>query len=525
MKVLVKEQIADLGIEKLKEAGFEVDLAFDMSRDDMLACLSDYDGLIVRSATQVDKEAIMKGSKLKVIGRAGIGVDNIDIMAATKRGIIVANAPQSNIISAAEHALALLMTQARMIVQATNSMKNGKWEKSKFMGIELNDKVMGVLGLGRIGTLVASRARGLGMKVVAYDPYVSSDRFKQIGIEVIDNIADFFKVCDVITVHLPKAKETLGLIGKKEFAMMKDGVRIINTSRGGIVDEQALADAIKDGKVAGAGIDVFTEEPYTKGPLLELDSVIVTPHIAASTIEAQDKAGVIVAEQVIAALKGDFVSNAVNVAAVAPETVDILKPFLPLAEVLGKFFMKLAGGQINSLDIEYSGDIATGKSLELLTIAVIKGLLESVVQEPVTYVNAPSLAAERGIEVKESRTTKTCEYVNSITLSKDDFVVSGTLLSPGKMRIMNLFGYDVDVIPSEYMLIVHNEDRPGMIGNIGTTLGKHNVNIARMQFGRMKARGDAISVLNVDEPISEKALKEIEAIPGVMKAKFVDLNI
>lgn len=525
MKVLVKEKIADLGIEKLKEAGFEVDLAFDMSREDMIASIPDYDGLIIRSATQADEEVILKGTNLKVIGRAGIGVDNIDVAAATKRGIIVANAPQSNIISVAEHAIALLLAQARMIPQATDSMRSGKWEKSKFMGTELNDKVMGIIGLGRIGTLVASRARGLGMRVVAFDPYVSTERFKQLGIEVVDNMTDFLKLCDVITIHLPKAKETVGLIGKEEFAMMKDGVRLINTSRGGIVDEDALVEAVKSGKVAGAGIDVYLKEPYTEGPLLELDEVVLTPHIAASTTEAQDKAGIIVAEQVIAALKGDFVSNAVNVAAVPPEIVDLLRPFLPLAEVLGKFFMKLAGGQISSLDIDYSGEIAAGESLNLLSIAVIKGLLETVVQEPVTYVNAPSLAAERGIEVKESRTTKPCEYVNLITLRKGDFVVSGTLLSPGKMRITKLFGYEVDVIPSDYMLIVHNEDRPGMIGNIGTALGKHNINIARMQFGRMEARGDAISVLNVDEMIDDKIVQEIGKIDGVTEAKFIDLKI
>ncbi len=525
MKILVKEKIAEAGIKKLKEAGFEVDVAPQMSREEMLKTINEYDGLIVRSATRVDEEIISKASNLKVIGRAGIGVDNIDLSAATKKGIIVANAPQSNIISVAEHTVALLLAQCRLVPRACLSMKEGKWEKSKFMGTEVYDKILGIVGLGRIGALVASRARGLGMKLLAYDPYVSEERFKQMGIEVADSLEDLLKKSDFITIHLPKVKETMGLIGKKEFSMMKDGVRIVNTARGDIIDEEALADAIKSGKVTSAGIDVYSEEPYVGGPLTNLEQVVLTPHIAASTREAQDKAGTITAEQVIAALKGEFVSNAVNVAVVAPEIVDVFKPFLPLAETLGKLFAKLIDERVGSLDVEYSGDIARGEGVELLTVAMLKGVLESVVQEPVTYVNAPILADERGIVVKESRTSEMCEYMNLITLKKDSLIVAGTLLSPGKMRIVKLFDYDVDVVPSQYMLLIHNEDKPGMIGEIGTILGNNNINIARMQFGRVKARGDAISILNVDEPISKEILKKIEATDGVSEAKSIVLQI
>ncbi|HDP70357.1 MAG TPA: phosphoglycerate dehydrogenase, partial [Actinobacteria bacterium] len=304
MKVLVKEKIAEAGVEKLKEAGFDVNFAPEMSRDEMLNVIDEYDGLIVRSATKVDEEIISKASNLRVIGRAGIGVDNIDVDTATKRGIIVANAPQSNIISVAEHTIALLLAQSRLIPQACSSMRSGKWEKSKFMGAEVYDKTLGIIGLGRIGALVATRARGLGMKTLAYDPYVSVEKFRQMGIEAVEKLEDLLKKADFITIHLPKTKETLGLIGKKEFSLMKDGVRIVNTARGGIVDEEALTEAIKSGKVASVGIDVYSNEPYIEGSLLGLEQVVLTPHIAASTQEAQDKAGIIVAEQVIAALNG-----------------------------------------------------------------------------------------------------------------------------------------------------------------------------------------------------------------------------
>lgn len=525
MKVLVKEKIATSGIELLKKAGFQVDIGVEMSREEMLKKIGDYDGLIVRSTTQVDAEVIDKAKNLKVIGRAGVGVDNIDVEVATKKGIIVANAPQSNITSVAEHTIALLMAQCRLIPLADKAMKAGKWEKSKLEGVEVNNKILGVIGLGRIGNLVAARARGLGMKVIGYDPYLSGEKFQQLGVEMTKNLGELLKEADFISIHLPKTKETMGIIGKKEFALMKDGVRVFNTARGGIIDEAALVDAIKSGKVAGAGIDVFAKEPYQGGALAELPQVVLTPHIAASTLEAQDKAGEQIAEQVAAALKGDFVSNAVNVLAVPAEAMETLKPFFPLAEILGKLYSRLAEEQIGALDVEYCGAIA-GDDTSLLTVAILKGIFESVVQEPVTFVNANILAKERGMEIKETRTTVSREYVNLITVksAQDKLAIAGTLLGKANQpRIVRLYDYEIDLVPSKYMLIVHNKDKPGMIGKIGMTMGNRNINIASMQFGRKKARGDAVSVLSVDEHISETVLNELKAIDGVLKAKFVEL--
>lgn len=524
MKVMVKEKIAASGIELLKKAGFQVDLGIDMSREEMLKKIADYDGLIVRSATQVDAEVIEKARNLKVIGRAGVGVDNIDVSAATKKGIIVANAPQSNITSVAEHTIALLLAQARLIPQADISMKQGKWEKSGFEGVEVNNKVLGIIGLGRIGTLVAARARGLGMKIIGYDPYLAEEKFHQLGVEIAKNLDSLLKKSDFISIHLPKTKETMGMIGKKQFAMMKNGVRIVNTARGSIVDEAALVEAIKSGKVAGAGLDVYEKEPY-QGPLSEFSQVVLTPHIAASTLEAQDRAGEQIAEQVVAALKGDFVSNAVNVMVVPSETMETLKPFFPLAEVLGKLYSRLAEEQLGSLEVEYCGTIAC-EDTSPLTVAILKGIFESVVQEPVTFVNANIFAHERGIEIKESRTTASREYVNLITLKsvKNQLAISGTLLGKANQpRIVRVYDYEVDLVPSKYMLFIHNEDKPGMIGKIGTTLGSHDINIASMQFGRKKARGDAVSILSVDDPIPDNILKALKVIDGVSSAKFVEL--
>lgn len=525
MRVLVKEKIAQSGIEQLKKAGFQVDIGVEMSREEMLKKIADYDGLIVRAATLVDAEVIDKAKNLKVVGRAGVGVDNVDVEAATKKGIIVANAPQSNITSVAEHTIALLLAQCRLIPQADVSMKQGKWEKSKFEGVEVNNKILGIIGLGRIGTLVAARARGLGMKVIGHDPYLSKEKFQQLGVEVAKSMNDLLKEADFISIHLPKNKETIGMIGKKQLSLMKDGVRIFNTSRGGIVVEDDLVEAIKSGKVAGAGIDVFEKEPCQGGPLSELPQVVVTPHIAASTLEAQDKAGEQIAEQVIAALKGDFVSNAVNVMAVPSETMEALKPFFPLAEVLGKLYSRLSEGQLGSIEVDYCGTIAS-EDTSLLTVAVLKGIFESAVQEPVTFVNASIFAKERGIEIKESRTNVSREYINLITVrdAQSELSLAGTLLGKANQpRIVQMYEYQVDLVPAKYMLIIHNEDKPGMIGKIGTMLGTNNINIGSMQFGRKKTRGDAISVLAVDEHIPDNILNELKAIDGVSKASFVEL--
>ncbi|MCL6471755.1 MAG: phosphoglycerate dehydrogenase [Firmicutes bacterium] len=527
IKVLVKEKIAQAGIDKLKAAGFKVDVKTDMSADELLDEIGKYDALVIRSATKVTEDVIERADKLKVIGRAGIGVDNVDLEAATKRGIIVANAPQSNIISAAEHTIALMMACARNIPQANASVKMGKWERNKFQGVEVYEKVLGIIGLGRIGTLVATRALGLGMRVLAYDPYVSKERFAQLGIERAGTVDDVLKEADFLTVHLPKTKETIGMIGDREFAMMKDGIRLVNTARGGIYQLEPLVNAIKTGKVAAIGVDVFDEEPPVGNPLLEFDQVICTPHLGASTVEAQDRAGTQIAEQVIAGLKGEFVSNAVNIPLVSVEAMEAVKPFLPLAEKLGKMFNKLAEEGIHSLDVEYVGPISKYDT-KLLTIAVLKGVFDGVVEEQVNYVNAPVFAEERGIEVNESKKSSSQDYINVIRLKGrdggDDVMVAGTLVGKkNQERFINIYKFDIDMVPSKYMAFFRYEDVPGMIGKVGTILGQHNINIANMQVGRKKLGGEALMGVNVDTPIPDEVIEEIKIAAGISFAKFMVL--
>ncbi|MDP2210130.1 MAG: phosphoglycerate dehydrogenase [Candidatus Aquicultor sp.] len=525
MKVLVKEKIAQAGIDSLKAAGFEVDVKVEMTAEELVEAIGEYDGLIIRSATKVTEEVISRADKLKVIGRAGIGVDNINVDAATKRGIIVANAPQSNIISAAEHTIALLLASARSIPQACSSTKLGKWERSKFQGIEVFEKVLGIIGLGRIGTLVATRAHGLGMKIVAFDPYVSKERYAQLGIERAGSIEDVLKVADFITVHLPKSKETMGMIGERELAMMKDGVRLINTARGGIYQQDPLINALKSGKVGGVGFDVFDTEPLTESPLFDFEQVICTPHLGASTVEAQDKAGTMIADQVIAGLKGEFVSNAVNIPLISVEAMEAVKPFLALAEKLGRLFNALAEDGIHSVDIEYVGQIAQHDT-KLLTIATLKGIFENVVEEQVNYVNAPIFAEERGIEINESKKSSSQDYVNLIRIKgrngDDEIGVAGTIVGKkNQERFVNIYAFDIDMTPSKYMAFFRYEDVPGMIGRVGTILGENNINIANMQVGRKKIGGEALMGLNVDTPISDEVIEEIRSLPGVAYSKFM----
>lgn len=527
MKVLVKEKIADTGIAKLNEAGFEVALGYEMTPEQLLEEIEQYDGLIVRSATKVTDEVIEKAVNLKVIGRAGIGVDNIDVDAATKRGVIVANAPQSNIISAAEHTIALLLAQARNIPQANTSLKSGKWERSKFEGVELSEKTLGIVGLGRIGTLVAQRALGLGMKVVGFDPYVTKERYAQLGIERAESLEDVLKAADFLSVHLPKTKETMGLFGKSEFDLMKDGIRLINTARGGIYQEEALIEALKSGRVASYGVDVYEKEPCTGSPLFDFPQVVATPHLGASTIEAQDKAGVMIAEQVVAALTGGFVSNAINIALVPTEAMEVTRPFVPLAENLGRLYTALAEGGVNEIEIEYMGHIAE-QDTKLLSIAVLKGLFDPIVEEPVNFVNAPIMAKERGIEVRESRSTTLKDYTNLIRVSGrqngDQLSVAGTILGKkNQQRFVSIYEFDIDMVPSKYMAFFRYEDRPGMIGKVGTTLGKHNINIANMQVGRKKLGGEALMGLNIDTPILNDVIEEIKTEAGIIFARFLVL--
>ncbi len=511
-------------MEQLQSAGIEVALKTKLSPEELVKEIKDCDAIIVRSATKVTKEVIAAGEKLKIIGRAGIGLDNVDVDTATLRGIMVANAPEGNVISAAEHTLALLLAQARKIPQANAVLKSGEWAR-KIKGVELYDKVLGVIGLGRVGALVASRAKGFEMKVIAYDPYVSKERFKELGVEMVDNLADLLKQADFITIHLPLTKTTKGLFGEKEIGLMKDGVRIINTARGGIVDEKALEKALKDGKVAGAALDVFAKEPCISSPLFDFEQVVVTPHLGASTVEAQDRAGIIIAQQVIAALKGEFVSNAVNIAAAGVE--EGVKPFLPLAEKLGQLFTHIADVPINTIEIEYAGKIANHDT-SILTVAALKGLFANVVHEPVTFVNAPLIAKERGIDIKEVKTKTARDYLSTITIRGQDtereISAGGTLVGKkNQERFINIYDFDIDMVPSEYMAFFQYIDRPGMIGKVGTILGQNNINIANMQVGRKVVHGEALMGVNVDSPIPDEVMEDIKKQAGISNAKFMIL--
>ncbi len=512
-RILVTEQLAERGISVMKEAGHEVDVRLGLSASELLEAVAGARALIVRSATTVGADVIEAGTDLVVIGRAGIGLDNVDVNAATNRGVMVVNAPQSNILSAAEHTLALLLAQARNIPQAHAALVSGKWERSRWEGVELHGKTLGVVGLGRVGALVAQRALSFGMRLCAYDPFVSDERARRMGVELMD-LETLVSVADFLTVHLPKTPETVGLIGSELLARAKPGLRIFNTARGGIVDEDALADAISSGQVAGAGIDVFATEPTTASRLFELDSVIVTPHLGASTREAQDKAGVTIAEQVLLALAGDFVPLAVNVS--AAEASETVRPFLPLAERLGRFFSSLNEGLPDRLEVEYQGELA-GYDTRILTLSVLKGLLSAGIEEPVSYVNAPQLADERGLEVRESTTTTTRDYVNLITLRSSHHALAGTLAGiKSDPRVVMVDDHTVEIPPAEYMLVVRNDDRPGMIGVVGTVLGEAGVSISSMGVGPSAEGNTALMVLSTDRLVTRDLVESLSGRPGIL---------
>ncbi|HEY7946120.1 MAG TPA: phosphoglycerate dehydrogenase [Acidimicrobiales bacterium] len=512
-RVLVTEKLADRGLTLLTDAGHEVDVRLDLTPDALLQALPGAHALIVRSATQVTAEALEAGTDLAVVGRAGIGLDNVDVEAATRRGVMVVNAPQSNILSAAEHAMALLLAQARNIPQAHAALMAGKWERSKWEGVELHGKTLGVVGLGRIGALVAQRALAFGMRLCAYDPYVSADRARHMGVELL-TLDELVAESDFITIHLPKTAETVGLFGRDLLFKVKQGVRIVNAARGGIVDEEALAEAIADGRVGGAAFDVFATEPCTDSPLFGLPGVVATPHLGASTAEAQDKAGVTIAEQVILALDGDFVPFAVNVA--ATEVSESVRPFLPLAEQLGRCFACLNDGLPDRLEVEYQGGLA-GATTAILTLAVLKGVFAAGTEEPVSYVNAPQLAEERGLEIREVSTTTTRDYVNLITLRSTDHSLAGTLSGPrSEPRIVLVDDHAVEVPPSEHMLVVRNDDRPGMIGVVGVVLGEAGVSISSMAVGPSRASNTALMVLSTDRAVPDDAFARLRAADGIL---------
>jgi len=526
MKVLVAEKIAESGVELLKES-FDVEVKLGLSPEELIAEIPPYDGLIVRSATKASREVIEAGRDLKIIGRAGVGVDNVDVQAATERGIIVCNAPTSNIVSAAEHTIALMLAQARNIPQAWASMRECKWERSKFTGAEVYEKTLAIFGLGRIGMLVAERARGLGMRLIGYDPYITEERAAALGVELYSDVDEVLAQADFITVHLPKTKETIGMFGPEEFAKMKDGVRLVNTARGGIYQTEALAEALRGGKVASAAIDVYEVEPCTDSPLVFLDNVILTPHLGASTSEAQDRAGEQIAGYVAAGLRGDIVATAVNIAPVTPEVYEKVGPFIKLSEDLGKMVAQMARGGVNRLNVLSIGTLAETDT-RILRTAVLKGMLSVVSAESVNFVNADYLAEQRGMQVTESKRSETHDYVAMVVVKAETpdgpVEVGGTLTGKkNEPRLVFLYGFDLDMFPSEHMSFFLYEDRPGMIGKVGTILGQHDINIAAMQVGRKKVGGNALMGINVDTPVPEDVLGDILHEAGIEDAWSVEL--
>jgi D-3-phosphoglycerate dehydrogenase len=525
MKVLVAEALSQAGVERLSEH-LAVDVKTGLERAELLSIVGDYDALVIRSGTKVDGELLDAAVKLKVVGRAGIGVDNVDVEAATRHGVLVVNAPQSNVISAAEHTLALMMAQARNIPQAHAALTAGKWEREKWQGVELHGKTLGVVGLGRVGALVAQRAGAFGMRLVAYDPYVAPQRAAQMNVELKEAVADVCREADFITVHLPKTPETEGILSAPEFRAMRPGVRIVNTARGGIVDEGALVDAIRSGVVSGAAVDVFENEPVTSHPLFGLPNVVVTPHLGASTAEAQDKAGIAIAEQVLLALRGEFVPYAVNLD-VGPDIPASLRPYMGLADKLGRMAVALAGPGIEELSFVYSGGIAEHDT-RVLTLAGLRGAFSAVTHEPVTFVNAPLVARERGISVEEAKSSQSLDYVNLVevhaTGRSETVSVGGVLVGKRDMeRLVRVDGYDIDMAFSRYMALFRYADRPGVIGVVGSLLGERGINIANMQVGRMAEGGEALMALAVDSPIPEDLLAEIARRADMRRARLIAL--
>lgn len=520
MKVLVREKIAQPGIELLRSR-FDVDVD---GESDLAQRIGEYDAIVIRSATKLTAELIDRADRLKVIGRAGVGVDNVDVEAATRRGIVVANAPESTVVSAAEHTIGLLLALARGIPQAHARLKQGRWERGQ--GIEVAGKTLGVLGFGRIGQQVARRALGLGMHVLAYDPFVAPDRFRDLGVERADTCDAVYAKADFVTLHLPLTPETTATVGREAFARMRPGVRLVNAARGELVDEAALADALTSGKVAGAALDVFSREPYS-GPLLEHDNVVVTPHLAASTEEAQDRAGVIVAEQVAAALEGGLVTNAVNIPSVRPEELEVLGPYVSIATRLGRLGMELAGGRADRIELTCYGGLADHDT-RLLTVAALNGAFQGRVDQPVNYVNAPLIAEERGIEVVEQKRRAARDFTNlvRVTVHSDgeELRVAGTTIGrDDRQWLVSALGFELEMELARLMVFFRYDDMPGVIGRVGTLFGNAAVNIANMAVSRTRRGDKALMALSIDSPAPPELVERF-AHEGFDDAFFVDLG-
>ena len=524
--VLVAEELAPSALDVLA-TDFDVRTADGADRAALLPALAEADAVIVRSATQIDAEALAAAPRLKVVARAGVGLDNVDVPAATAKGVLVVNAPTSNIVSAAEHAVALLLAVARRVPQAAASLRAGEWKRSKFTGVEITDKTVGVVGLGRIGVLFAQRMSAFGTRLLAYDPYVPAARAAQIGVRLVP-LDELLRESDFISIHLPKTPETVGLIGERELALCKPGAVVINAARGGLLDEHALAQALKEGRIGGAGLDVYSTEPCTDSPLFAFDTVVATPHLGASTAEAQDKAGLAVARSVKLALMGEFVPDAVNVQA-GGVVAEEVRPGLPLAEKLGRVFTALAGGVASRLTVEVRGEIAA-HDVSVLQLSALKGVFADVVEDPVTFVNAPLHAAERGVELGLETSTDSPEHRNLVTVrgtlaTGDEVSVSGTLSGPRHVeKLTDVDGFDIDVALAEHLAFFRYGDRPGVVGVVGRILGDAGVNIAGMQVSRREIGGETLMVLTADSAIPPAALSEIAHRVGATSARAVDLG-
>lgn len=524
-KVLVSDPVDQVGIDILSQVA-QVDVKTSLSPEELVQIIPDYDALMIRSGTRVTQAVIDAGKQLRIIGRAGVGVDNVDVPAATRRGILVVNSPEGNTVAAAEHAIAMMLALSRHIPDANQSVKSGKWDRKSFTGVEVYKKTIGIVGLGKIGAHVAGIARSMGMRLLAYDPFLSSERAEQLGCQLVE--LDFlFREADYITLHLPKTPETFHLIDAIALEKMKPNVRIINCARGGIIDEAALAEALRQGKIGGAALDVYEEEPLGESALRSLGKdLILTPHLGASTEEAQANVAIDVAEQIRDVILGLPARSAVNIPGLRPDLMEKLRPYLQLAETLGNLVSQLAGGRIESLTVKLQGELATNES-QPVVVAALKGLLSHALQERVNYVNASIEAKERGIRVIETRDASVKDYTGSLYLSAKgslgEHSVSGAILGDKEIRITSINDFPVNVPPNRYMLFTLHRDMPGIIGKIGSFLGGYNVNIASMQVGRKILRGDAVMVLSIDDPLPEGILAEITKVPGIREAYAVTL--
>jgi D-3-phosphoglycerate dehydrogenase len=524
-RVLVADPIAQDGIDMLR-GSVEVDVRTGLSSGELRAIIGDYDALVVRSETKVTSEVIAAGTRLQVIGRAGVGVDNIDIPAATHRGIVVVNAPTGNTVSAAEHTIGLMLALARYIPEANASLKAGEWKRSSFIGVEVRGKTLGVIGLGQVGSEVARRARGLEMHLLGYDPFLPEERARALGVELVD-LPKLLRDSDFITVHTTLTPGTRGLIGRDEIAMMKPTVRLINTARGGIIEEEALAEAAAQGRIAGAAVDVFSKEPAVGNILTKQDRIVVTPHLGASTAEAQERVAVDVAEQILAVLRGEHAAYAVNAPMVAPETMSVVGPFIPVAELAGSLATQLGEGQLRTVEIDYYGELALHDTT-VLRASVIRGLLKPVVEGNITVVNAKMVAEQRGLHIVERKDPEAEDGVAALLTVRLRTTAGATAVSGsvehGQPHIVELNGLRVDFTPSAgYLLVCNNTDRPGMIGAVGAKMGAFDINISSMKVGRREARGRALMVLELDEEPTLDQVREIAAIPGIDAARLVRL--